>query len=320
MAEINQQVRTGYIAEMEPVLMRAMAAYGFDVPTEHAVMPFGYEDFNIWVETPEGNHVIKVFNQNRTAGEIGRLERTLQAVGASDVNHPEVYKVRGRGNLVYHDRASRLSMIAMAHINGANYYQLGHAPQGSEVDDVLKQAVLIHQIKYHPRYLDDSWALQNLAAKYTAVKERVPAKYQRVIDRTLLEMEFNDRTLLPHRFVHGDLSRFNVMRDDEATHVVDFAVANWYPRIQELAVMASSLMCDEESDEPLSELAEHTAEGYIAAGGELTLVERRSLPLYTRAAQAATYVSALSEKLLKGNKSVENKSWLKLGRLGLSRA
>ncbi len=38
---------------------------------------------------------------------------------------------------------------------------------------------------------------------------------------------------LPHTFVHGDFTKANVLNgDDGKVYILDFSVANWYPRIQ----------------------------------------------------------------------------------------
>ncbi len=45
-------------------------------------------------------------------------------------------------------------------------------------------------------------------------------------------------TLVLMRFVEGN----TIKGDDGKIYIIDFSVANWYPRIQELAVMAANLL------------------------------------------------------------------------------
>jgi len=60
-----------------------------------------------------------------------------------------------------------------------------------------------------------------------------------------LVREFNALKMkkLPHCFVHGDLIETNIMKDKEGKlWIIDFAVANYYPRIIELAVLACNIL------------------------------------------------------------------------------
>ncbi len=98
-------------------------------------------------------------------------------------------------------------------------------------------------------------------------------------------------------------------------YVIDFSVANWYPRIQELAVIAANLL-HEDFGLSLAERCEQVAEEYNQLN-PLTTEERRHLHAYALAGVAMEFMGSHQEKHVNGNDGEENDYWLNLGREGL---
>jgi Ser/Thr protein kinase RdoA (MazF antagonist) len=121
---------------------------------------------------------------------------------------------------------------------------------------------------------------------------------------------------LPHAFVHGDFTKANIMKgDDGEIYVFDFSVANWYPRIQELAVIVANLLHDNTSERSILEICNLVADEY----GLLTDEERKHLPTYTLAGVAMEFLGAHQEKYINGIDNEENDYWMSLGRAGLQK-
>lgn len=107
--------------------------------------------------------------------------------------------------------------------------------------------------------------------------------------------------------------------DDGKIYVFDFSVANWYPRIQELAVIIANLLHDDNDDLSLEDKSKLIADEY-SQFSPLTDEERRYLPDYALAGIAMEFLGAHQEKFINGIDNEENAYWMKLGREGLKKA
>lgn len=117
--------------------------------------------------------------------------------------------------------------------------------------------------------------------------------------------------------VHGDIIATNVMKDKKnKLWIIDFAVSNYYPRIQELAVMACNILFDEKNKKK-SETNLKTALEEYQKTIELTPREIEVLPTYIKLAHAMHILEANYEKVAEKNDSDENEYWLNQGRTGL---
>lgn len=126
---------------------------------------------------------------------------------------------------------------------------------------------------------------------------------------------------MPHCFVHGDITKSNTIKSEDGTlYVIDFSVANWYPRIQEIAVIVGNLLSAEGSEGSLLEILKLVVTKYVEQGGILMTEEMEALPAYVRAAYAMEFIGASVEKHVNNNDSEENEYWRNLGWSGIKRA
>ena len=140
-----------------------------------------------------------------------------------------------------------LRLCVMEYIKGKDIFSLRKTLNENEIKFIAKQAALINSIDIKPQAIYDSWAIVNFQEEFRKTK-----KYLSVRDLKLIEplvQEFNNLRIkeLPHCFVHGDIIATNVMKDKDKLWIIDFVVANYYPRIQELAVLACNLFFDAKS-------------------------------------------------------------------------
>jgi Ser/Thr protein kinase RdoA (MazF antagonist) len=122
---------------------------------------------------------------------------------------------------------------------------------------------------------------------------------------------------LPHCFVHGDIIKTNLIKDSKGKLlIIDFAVSNYYPRIQELAVLACNVLFDDK-DKLVSEKNLEIVLDEYQKTIKLTPEELKKLPDYIKLAHGMHVLSASYEKAFKNNCSRENDYWLEQGRAGL---
>jgi Ser/Thr protein kinase RdoA (MazF antagonist) len=168
-----------------------------------------------------------------------------------------------------------------------------------------------------PDFIYDAWAIVNFPREY-AEKGRYLEPADDLLVKPLVnhfaELEIDK---LPHCFAHGDLIATNVMKDKTgALWIVDFAVSNYYPRIQELAVLACNLCFDETDADQSRNKGRVLLETYQKAV-PLTITELKAAPTYVRLAHAMHLLEANYERIAGGNDTLENAYWFRQGRAGL---
>jgi Ser/Thr protein kinase RdoA (MazF antagonist) len=151
-------------------------------------------------------------------------------------------------------------------------------------------------------------------------KERV--KYlsnedQKLISPLVHPFQQLNLAVLPHCFVHGDLIKTNIMRDkNNKLYILDFSVANYYPRIQELAVLLCDVLFDKKNLDLYGKVYTQALEEYQKYIS-LEKIEVDSLPLFAQVAHAMHLLCATYEKKIKNNQTKENGYYINLGRKGL---
>jgi Ser/Thr protein kinase RdoA (MazF antagonist) len=309
--------RIDYRGDIKLVIDRLANAYGIGKVKDFYVIEVGYEDCNIALQTEKGKYVAKIFSKQRDQENIARYNTMMEKAVEAGVNHPILYKLAD-GTSIFRDReANNISMVLMKFIEGFTLLEMDRIPNKDEVAPVFKQVAMIHRMNFHPPYVVDSWAIVNVAAMY----ERVRA-YIELVDIKLIEKAIDrynqipvDR--LPHCFVHGDFSKANAIKgDDGKIYILDFSVANWYPRIQEIAVIAANLFQDKNHSSTLRERCAFVADAYDKIN-PLTAEEKQYLYDYARGGSAMELMGPLQEKYLHGNKMPETEYRIEVGRSGL---
>src|SRR6202034_4462640 len=127
------------------------------------------------------------------------------------------------------------------------------------------QAARIHGVDVRPEPVFDSWAIANLIPLAGQVGDLLDPEQRRLVHRAIAELARVDFASLPTTLIHADRAGGNVLLGpDGAITVLDFALANRWPRLQELAVIAASLLHG--SPDALPARLEDVAPLYSAAG------------------------------------------------------
>ena len=113
---------------------------------------------------------------------------------------------------------------------------------------LARQAAIINQLDEKPHQIYDSWAVVNFVTEFDKKKQFLTKKDIEIIAPIKEKFQNKNLNQLPLCFVHGDIIRTNVMRDmDGKLYILDFSVANIYPRIQELAVLFCDIFFNEKN-------------------------------------------------------------------------
>jgi Ser/Thr protein kinase RdoA (MazF antagonist) len=207
----------------------------------------------------------------------------------------------------------------MEFIKGKNFIELNRVPDAKERKMIIEQAAKINSIDYQPVYLFDSWAIPNIQVMFDKVKQFVQSDDLRMVERVIAKYSEIPVDALPHCFVHGDFTKANIVKgEDGKIYVLDFSVSNWYPRIQELSVIAANLLYDKSNPSKLLERIDLVLNEYSRLN-PLTDEERKYVYSYALAGVAMEFLGAHQEKYINGNDTEETDFWMNLGRDGLKK-
>jgi Ser/Thr protein kinase RdoA (MazF antagonist) len=310
------QKRIEYQEPLAELLIEVANEFQLDEYQSHAVIEHGYEDFNVNLTTTSGNYIVKVLAKYRTPADCQRFTDIMTAVDKADLAHPKIFSSNQGLLHSFLINDQKASVLVMEFIDGQSFYESKEQPSESEVKFLVNQAIIINQLPIKPPYLYDTWAVVNFDHEYRKIRPNLSAADQALIDPTLEEFTKLDLNSLPHCFVHGDLIDTNVLKNNSGQlYIIDFSCSNYYPRIQELAILLCDILFDSNHPENFDKTYQLALETYQQQI-KLTSQELEALPLYVKAAHAMHIVGA-SATILDEEDSTENQYWLKMGRDGL---
>ena len=315
MNSITFQNRIGYLGNLSPFIKTVIEDYKLGILQSFVPILQGYEDFNVKIETNIGKYLIKMMGAFRSDSEAKQYADIIQIAVDNSVSHPKLYN-SSQGNLYRVSLDGKeIRLVVMDFIEGKDFYTLGEKPTKEEMAFLAQQAAKINKIDFKPQYTYDSWAIPNFLKEYGAIKDKLDKKDLRYVEPLAKAFPSLHIENLPHCFVHGDIIATNVLRSvDNKLYIIDFAVANYYPRIQELAVLLCDLFFVKDKDSYLTNynLALKEYQKII----KLEPKELDILPIYIKLAHAMHIVPATRERV-KGTTLPENDFWLKSGQEGI---
>ena len=313
----NFQKRIHYRGDLKPFLKQVCQDFHIGEYGSCKIVPIGYEDFNLFLKTKRGRYFVKIFASFRNKNECSRYVEIMDSVLKAGISYPRLYKSNQDHLYEISNNSQTDRLCVMEFIDGQNFYQLQTTPTVKEMRFIIKQAALVNKIDIRPSLVYDQWAITNFPKEY-----KKKGQYLNKEDKNLIEPlvdVFNSLSVenLPHCFVHGDITKTNTMKSVNGDiYILDFAVANYYPRIQELAVILCDLFFNPKgcgSFPKNYDLALSEYQKYIT----LTADEIKKLPDYVKLAHAMHVLLASYEKVVNGNTSAENEYFLGMGRIGL---
>jgi Ser/Thr protein kinase RdoA (MazF antagonist) len=312
------QKRIGYLGDLAPVLSKVCTDYQIGNYLNHSIVSMGYEDLNLIVETSHHKFFVKIFAESRDDNECQRITDIFMAARYAGVGQPEIYSFNIDKFLYKTDVGeNHIRLCVMQYINGKTFFELQTNPNNKESKEIIQSAAKINNINLKPSFIYDSWAIINFLKEYAQKKQYLKEDEKIIMDG--LAKEFSSLSIqdLPHCFVHGDLIKTNIMRDNrDHLYILDYSVANYYPRIQELAVLLCDFLFDKDNLSDFGKVYDFTISEYQKYD-KLEKIELENLPLFVKLAHAMHVLCATYEKEVKGNQTKENDYFMNLGRIGL---
>jgi Ser/Thr protein kinase RdoA (MazF antagonist) len=311
------QERIGFRGNIVPILSQVCEDYGIGNFRSYNVVPTGYEDFNLVLTTSESKFFVKMFATFREQKDCQRYIDVLQRTLEAGVSHPKLYE-SSQGVLYETEVAdTQLRLCVLEHIDGKSFHELKRKPTPEEAKTIIGQAALINSINMRPGPVYDSWAIMNFLEEYRKKKKYLAESDVRLIEPIVDEFASLKIKRLPHCLVHGDIISTNVMLDKKGkVYIIDFAVANHGPRINELAVLLNDLFFDPKDPEKAREYYDFVLSEY-QRHLPLTKEEIPALKTFTRVGHAMHIIAATYSKAVRHGIPAENRHWIALGRAGL---
>lgn len=312
------QQRIGYHGDIKILLFRICKDFRIGKYISHKIVPFGYEDFNLILTTNKGNYFVKIFATFRDDKECKRYVDVIEKVLQMGVSHPALFN--SPQGFFYQTKISgiKIRLCIMQNIEGDLFYDLKVTPSREEMIFLIKQAALINKIEMKPSFIYDNWAITNFLEQYEKKKKYLSKDNYDLITPLVTIYKSLAIPSLPYCFVHGDIIKTNVIKDKKNNiYILDFAVSNYYPRIQELAVLLCDLFFDPDKKESFPGIYRFVLNEYQKYI-KLTPEEVMKLPQYIKLAHAMHVLCATFEKAVNHNMSAENEYFLNIGKIGLN--
>ncbi len=309
--------RINYNRDIKDISMQICKDYNLGEFKSNELILIGYEDFNFILETSNGKFMVKVFAKLRNLEDCERYIEIMEKAIEKGIATPKLLKSTQGHLYVSEIDNTKLRLCVSEFIDGKTLFELKTKLNNEEITFIANQAAMINSIDLKPKTLYDEWAITNFLKEFEKKKVALSKEDLEIIEPLVNKFKELKIDNLPHSFVHGDIITTNVMKDsDNKLWIVDFSVSNYYPRIQELAVIACNLLFDENSKENSERNFKTALNEYIKIT-PLTKSELNALPTYIELAHAMHLLSANYEKVEKNNLSEENEYWLNQGKKGL---
>ena len=311
------KARINYSGGIEDISLQICEDYDLGKFKSNKLILMGYEDFNFILETSKGKYFVKVFAKHRDLGDCKRYIEIMGRAFKANVSVPKLLESNQRFLYFKNINKTNIRLCVAEFISGKTLFELKEELNKDEIKFIAKQISLINSIKLKPKFMDDEWAITNFLKEFKKKKGTLSKEDLELIEP--LVKKFKDMKIeeLPHCFVHGDIIVTNVMKDsNDKLWIIDFSVSNYYPRIQELAVLACNLFFDEDNKEESDKNMKIALEEYQKKI-KLTEKELDSLETYIKLAHAMHLLSANFEKVKMNNNSEENEYWINQGKKGL---
>jgi len=311
------QQRSGYNGDISNVMHLISRDFNLGNVISSQVVPIGYEDYNLCLETSKGKFFVKIFGSFRTGADCKRNVKVIEYALEAGVNVPPLLRSNQGCLWVKAVDGAKLRLCVMNCIDGKDLFSAKSSASIEDIRVLARQAALINTIGLKPAFIYDSWAIVNFAKEYKKAKRYLSAGDRKLIEPLLAAFNELDIEKLPHCFVHGDIISTNVIKDrEQKIWIIDFSVSNYYPRIQELAVLACDI-CFDSSGKRNSEKKLVIALEEYQKIITLSKQELAALPLFVKLAHAMHVISGTYEKYAKHNTTKENAHWIQQGRAGL---
>lgn len=312
--------RINYKGDISDISLQICKNYNIGDFKSNNLILTGYEDFNYILETEDNKYFVKIFSNFRTLSDCKRYIDVMISMGDANISTPKLYESNNGYLDCVNIGKNKLRLCLAEFVDGKTIYESSKDLDKKDIRCLSDQAALINSTKIKPKFIYDHWAIPNFPAEYKVKSKYLSDEDIKTIKPLVKKFKQLEIQKLPHCFVHGDMIATNVMRDNNGKlWIIDFSVSNYYPRIQEMAVLGCNLLFDENNRNKSEENLDIALKEYQKRV-PLTERELHALSIYIEIAHAMHVLPATFQKVHENNQSAENEYWLRQGRAGLRQA
>lgn len=282
------------------------------------VIEIGYEDFNAVITTSSGKYLMKVFRNSRSDQEVIECINRSWEAQQNNVQTPMIYK-NSQNQIVsiINYMKSRFRVSVIQYIEGKNFFDLNRKPTDKELEEIVNIATNLNKMKYKPNFIYDTWAITSFINEFEKKSKYLEEKYLNMIKPTYDKFKKFEYNRLPKAFVHGDMMSTNLMLDsDNKIWVIDFSVANYTARLNEIIVICGDIALIKDDKEESEKRIKNVFNQWCNAINA-TQFEKDSFKMLFDVANAINILNSIYEIAI-GNDSEETKMHLNAGIFGLN--
>lgn len=255
--------RIGYSGEIKDISVQICKDYNIgDFKSNHLIL-VGYEDFNFILETSRRKYFVKVFAKFRNMDGCKRYIEIMEKVMDAKISAPKLLKSKQGLLYVTEINKVQLRLCVAEYIDGKTLFELDGKLNNEEIVFLAHQISLINKLEIKPKPIYDEWAITNFLKEFKKKSKSLSVEDRKLVEPLVKKYKELKIEELPHCFVHGDIISTNVIKNNYGKlWIIDFSVSNYYPRIQELAVLACNLFFEENNKEKSKENLEIALKEY----------------------------------------------------------
>lgn len=278
---------------------------------KHKIIEVGYEDFNVVLDSTNGKYFVKILNKERTDEECIRLANIYYTARNNGINVPKIYKFNEELILTIDIDKTKLRIILMEYIDGANMYELGRNLTLEEIEEVAQQAAKINRIDFNVNPYYDEWTLTNFKSEYEKKRNLICEEDKEIVDKVYKEFLNIDFEKLPKSYIHGDIMNANLIKDKDKIWLIDFSTVNYLPRIIELVVIAYGICIYNDREDSIKRL-----NYFLNKYNEINEITQIELDLFCPILNTMGAMSLMQSSFIKANGEnfIENQYWLDKGK------
>jgi len=206
--------RIGYQGKLEEISLAICKDLCLGNFVKNKLILTGYEDYNFILETTNGKYFVKVFANSKTIGHCNRYINVMKTVLAAGVKTPKLIK----NGTVYLNKLklndANLRFCLLEYISGKDLFSLSKTLVDDEIRSIVNQAALINSIDIKPPFIYDPWAITNFKKEFKKKSKHLSTEDLSMLKLLIEEFDILRIHELPRCFVHGDLVRTNIMKDN----------------------------------------------------------------------------------------------------------
>ncbi len=316
MAKFEERINLNF--PLEVLSKEICKKYNIGSFVDNKLIEIGYEDYNYILTTKKGKFVVKVFSNLRTDEDCKNLADRGSVPYKYGFSCPKIFEVNGNNLYITTLNNIKFRLLVMEYINGKDFYTLNELPTLENLKLIGLETAKLNQIDFRPPFIYDRWSFINFEKEYLHNIKYFDNELKELIDKAYLEFKQIDFSKLKYGYVHGDLIETNVLKDiDNKLWFIDFSVANYLPRIMDLAVTICDLCLDLDNIKNTQKRTKAYLQAYESVH-PLTDYEKECLKKIIHCHQAITLLETTRERIEENNLSDENFRFFEKGKLGLN--